>query len=209
MPFQTEYTAASARTSEKLQCGDKTGSAGSPEPQLTGITVESTFPLAFPMTSGHVQTVATGTSLRRPLVRHRAAGMLAASNSSIISCRDGIRLCGYFSGHGRPSRQLAILIHGWGGQADSSYIVSAAGYLWKRGYDIFRLNLRDHGETKHLNRGLFHSCRINEVVWAVKEIQSLFRREHTVLLGFSLGGNFALRVALRAPPWRRHHDAAG
>lgn len=200
MPFQTDYTtAATADTCKNIQCEDKTASVGSPEPQSPGTTGQSAFFPAFPMKSGHVQTVVTGSSLRRPLVLHRAAGMLAASNSRIICCRDGIRLCGYFSGHGRPSRQLAILIHGWGGQADSSYIISAAGYLWDRGYDIFRLNLRDHGETKHLNRGLFHSCRINEVVSAVKAIQALFRREHTVLLGFSLGGNFALRVALRAP----------
>jgi predicted alpha/beta-fold hydrolase len=94
---------------------------------------------------------------------------------------------------------LVVLIHGWEGGADSLYLVSAAGHLWKKGYSIFRLNLRDHGDTHHLNRALFHSCRIDEVVAAVKAIQDRLRPRRIFLGGFSLGGNFAVRIALRAP----------
>ena len=36
-----------------------------------------------------------------------------------------------------------------------------------RGFEVVRLNLRDHGETHQLNRDLFHSCRLPEVVGAV------------------------------------------
>ena len=38
-----------------------------------------------------------------------------------------------------------------------------------RGYDVVRLNLRDHGDSHHLNPEIFHSCRIAEVVGAVHE----------------------------------------
>ena len=34
-------------------------------------------------------------------------------------------------------------------------------------YDVARLNLRDHGDSHHLNDEIFHSCRIAEVVGAV------------------------------------------
>jgi predicted alpha/beta-fold hydrolase len=63
---------------------------------------------------------------------------------------------------------------------------------------VFRLNFRDHGETHHLNAELFHSCRIDEVVGAVAAIAQLFPERPLLIGGYSLGGNFALRVALRA-----------
>lgn len=67
------------------------------------------------------------------------------------------------------------------------------------GYDVFRLNFRDHGATHALNEGLFHSCRLDEVVSAVARIAELHPAPRTVLIGYSLGGNFALRVAALAP----------
>jgi uncharacterized protein len=147
----------------------------------------------------HVQSVLNSVKLRKPLVRHRAKGMLHASNPHIINCGDGVRLQGFYSGHNPLSGDLCILIHGWEGSADSSYLISAAGFLWKKGLNVFRLNLRDHGESHHLNRELFNSCRIAEVVGAVKTIADIFPHQRLFLGGFSLGGNFALRVAVRAP----------
>jgi hypothetical protein len=41
---------------------------------------------------------------------------------------------------------------------------------------------------------LFHSCRLPEVVGAVSRLQALFPRHRLMLAGFSLGGNFFLRV---------------
>jgi hypothetical protein len=77
-------------------------------------------------------------------------------------------------------------------------MVGLGQYLFERGYDIFRLNLRDHGPTHHLNRELFHSCRLAEAVGAVKRLQTLFPHQELNLVGFSLGGNFALRIGARA-----------
>jgi predicted alpha/beta-fold hydrolase len=106
---------------------------------------------------------------------------------------------GYHSTDGSASRDLVILIHGWEGSASSTYLLSAAAHLWNSGFDVFRLNLRDHGRTQHLNEGLFHSCRLDEVLGAVKAIVRDFLHRRCFLGGFSLGGNFALRVAARAP----------
>jgi predicted alpha/beta-fold hydrolase len=66
-----------------------------------------------------------------------------------------------------------------------------------RGYDIFRLNLRDHGDTHNLNQGLFHGALIEETFTAVREVSRLAGDKPFYLVGFSLGGNFALRIALR------------
>jgi predicted alpha/beta-fold hydrolase len=67
--------------------------------------------------------------------------------------------------------------------------------LFDRGFEVVRLNLRDHGETHHLNRDLFHSCRLADVVGALRAIQTLFPGRPLNLAGFSLGGNFLLRAA--------------
>lgn len=61
------------------------------------------------------------------------------------------------------------------------------------------LNFRDHGGTHHLNEGIFHSNRIEEVVHATRDIARRFPLRPLLVAGYSLGGNFALRLALSAP----------
>lgn len=164
------------------------------------------FNPSFAFRNGHFQTVVNGVKLRRSLVRYRAKAFQRHVESCLIDCGKGVHLQGFFSGHAEPSDRLVILIHGWAGDADSSYLLSAAAFLWQRGFDVFRINLRDHGNTHHLNRGVFHSCRIDEVVGAVRWIQQTFTRKQTFLAGFSLGGNFALRTGVLAPSAGVHID---
>ena len=147
----------------------------------------------------HVQSILATLKLRRPLVVRRVKPLLRRSHSVILDCGDGVKLQGYYADHLAGASKLAILIHGWEGSAESTYILSAAGHLFQQGFDVFRLNLRDHGTSHHLNKDLFHSCRLQEVVGAVRHIQALFPHPHMYLGGFSLGGNFSLRVAAAAP----------
>ena len=85
------------------------------------------------------------------------------------------------------------------GSTRSTYVLQNGARLLEEGWDVFRLNFRDHGDTHALNPGIFHSCRIDEVVGALRAVQRLYPVRPMVLIGFSLGGNFALRAALRAP----------
>jgi predicted alpha/beta-fold hydrolase len=50
-----------------------------------------------------------------------------------------------------------------------------------------------------LNSGIFHSCRLGEVIHALQDIQHRTGARNWALSGYSLGGNFALRVGLEAP----------
>jgi len=97
-----------------------------------------------------------------------------------------------------PDRGLVLLLHGWEGGANASQVLGLALALRAAGYSTFRLNLRDHGGTQPLNEELFHSCRIEEVVDAVAAVAALYRPSRLGLVGYSLGGNFALRVGARA-----------
>ena len=149
----------------------------------------------------HLQSVLASSGMRRLLFRLRRAALEMQATEHILDCGNGARLQGFHSRQTVQSqpRALAVLLHGWEGSAQSSYILHTGSRLLAEGCDVFRLNFRDHGETHHLNEELFHSCRIDEVVGAVRSVARQFAERPIVIGGFSLGGNFALRVALRAP----------
>lgn len=156
----------------------------------------------------HCQSILASLGPRNRRVRRAAAAMLAVAVPEVIEL-DGVRLLGHWSRQAarpasraaggapgeRPPPRLLVILHGWEGSADSHYVVALAGKAYGQGYDVFRLNFRDHGGTAALNEGLFHSCRLEEVAAAVGHVASRHGASATFLAGFSLGGNFALRVA--------------
>ena len=122
--------------------------------------------------------------------------MLDIARETVLATRDGIRLLGYLSRHPEPHNNgLVILLHGWEGSSNSTYVRTTGRYLYRRGFDVFRLNLRDHGPSHHLNEGLFYAVLLDEVFDAVGRICAAALPSPSFLIGFSLGGNFALRIA--------------
>ena len=138
----------------------------------------------------HLQTIAS--SLFRP----QATALRQAAREMILDTADGVRLLGFYSP--QPAGQakgLVLLLHGWLGSVDASYIIAMGAYLYQRGYAVFRLNLRDHGNTHHLNPDIFRSDRLAEVFGAARHIAQLEPDRPFHIVGNSLGGNFALRLA--------------
>lgn len=161
----------------------------------------TTFRRRGPLANPHVQSLLASSGLRKAVARMRFPNLHQDSTEHILDCGAGVRLQGFLSRQNkRPAAKgLCILLHGWEGSVESSYILVSAGRLLAAGFDVFRLHFRDHGDTHHLNEELFHSCRIEEVVGAARAVQALFAPTRLLVAGFSLGGNFALRLALRAP----------
>jgi uncharacterized protein len=127
------------------------------------------FAPPLPLRNPHLQTILASTRPRRLLAESRACHLLAASREIILDCGQGVRLlCTSAASHG-DSRGLAILIHGWEGSSNSSYMLSAATRLYDAGFTICRLNLRDHGDSHRLNRELFNSTRLTEVIGAMQD----------------------------------------
>ena len=151
----------------------------------------------------HLQSVLGSSLPRRAMAARALAATGAVTTTHVVDGGDGVRLQGLSSTvPGRRPLGLALLLHGWEGSADSTYMRLSAARLLARGFDVFRLNFRDHGGTHHLNEGLFHSCLIDEVVHAAGDIARRFQPDPSAPLrvgGYSLGGNFALRLGLRAP----------
>jgi pimeloyl-ACP methyl ester carboxylesterase len=148
----------------------------------------------------HLQSMLSSSRMRlqRGLLLLAATG--AVSEEMILDGGEGVRLQGWHSHvEGREPRGIALLLHGWEGSAESSYMRMAAARMLEQGFDVVRLNFRDHGNTHHLNPGIFHSNLIDEVVHAAGDVAQRWPHLPLVAAGYSLGGNFVLRLALRAP----------
>jgi uncharacterized protein len=123
--------------------------------------------------------------------------LIEASREMIITTPDNTRLLGFYSPHPR-SKGTLLLLHGWEGSAESTYVRCTGRYFFERGYSIFRLNLRDHGDSHHLNIGIFFGSLFKEVFDAVVQVSRLEADRPFFLAGFSLGGNYVLRLAIHA-----------
>ncbi|MES0874260.1 YheT family hydrolase [Sinimarinibacterium thermocellulolyticum] len=153
-----------------------------------------------PIRHAQIQSVLATKSPRRRKWLRRGNRMEALATHHVLDAGDGVRLTGWLSHQAScEPRGLVVLIHGWEGCHDSTYLYSMACALFAAGYEVFRLNLRDHGGTHHLNREVFHSARIKEVLGAIRAVQALTPTQPLFVVGFSLGGNFALRVGLYGP----------
>ncbi|MGH8233080.1 MAG: YheT family hydrolase [Rhodanobacteraceae bacterium] len=163
--------------------------------------VEYDFQPSWWLRSPHLQSMLASSSLRRVLRGRLSRRLESDAHWVTLDCGDGVRLTGCHTEQTRlpQSRGLAVLFHGWEGSTRSTYLLQTGARLLDEGWDVFRLNFRDHGGSHALNPGIFHSCRVDEVVGALRAVQRLYPVRPLTLTGFSLGGNFALRVALRAP----------
>ena len=124
--------------------------------------------------------------------------MCDAAREVILQTSEGVKLLGYYSSRrSRRTKGVVILLHGWEGSVDSTYITRTGNALYQRNYDIFRLNFRDHGASHQLNPGIFYAVLLEEVFQAIQQICDRAEELPVFVVGFSLGGNFALRIARR------------
>ena len=166
----------------------------------TGVTDGSAAFRPMPLLrDSRIQSALGTLKFRRLFIRSRK---FPASHPTLLECGGGVRLLALHDPARGPAGDrphVVVLFHGWEGGATSTYLESIRPGLLAEGYEVYRLNFRDHGGTQTLNRDLFHSCRIGEVVDAVERIAERHPGSLLSVVGYSLGGNFALRVGLRAP----------
>ncbi len=171
-----------------------------PAPPPAGLPTAADYQPPRWLRNAHLQSMLSSSRLRlqRGLLLLAATG--AVTEELILDGGQGVRLQAFHSSiEGRQPRGLALLLHGWEGSAESSYMRMSAARLLEEGFDVVRLNFRDHGSSHHLNPGIFHSNLIEEVVQASADIAKRWPGLPLVAAGYSLGGNFVLRLALHAP----------
>ena len=153
---------------------------------------QSTFIPKLFLKNRHLQSILASSALLVPSQR----GFVENQQQLIIESQAGSRLLAHYSRHPRQ-RGLMIIIHGWEGSSSSAYVLTAGTFFYNRGFSICRLNLRDHGESHHLNEELSHGALLQETLDAVSVIAKRAGELPVFLLGFSLGANFSLRIAIK------------
>lgn len=149
--------------------------------------------------NGHVNTIAAASTLRKAYALRVSQTLREQAESCLLSLPDNVQLQGFLNSHtSLDTKPLVMILHGWLGCAESLYLLPVASKLHALGFNVFRLNFRDHGGTQHLNKELFHSCRLDEVLDATQAIKKLISHTNFYIVGFSLGGNFALRIGAKA-----------
>lgn len=137
---------------------------------------------------GHLQTLA-GAYLPGPRFDYRA-------RQQIVDLPDGDRLVLHDDQPDgwRPGDRAALLIHGLGGCHLSPYMQRIAAKLERQGVRSFRMDLRGCGAGMALARLPYHSGRSEDAAAAIEAIAALCPGSPVTLVGFSLGGNIALKL---------------
>ncbi len=87
-----------------------------------------------------------------------------------------------------------VFLHGLEGSADAGYIASFAQEALLRGFGVHRLNLRTCGGTEELCETMYHSGLTSDTRFVLERLQNRGLGPN-FLVGFSLGGNVALKLA--------------
>lgn len=143
----------------------------------------------FPFLHGpHVQTI---------LASRFSFGPSPPSTRGIVELADGDRIALEISTpkSWREPDPTVILVHGLCGCHMSAYMVRVARKLWRQGVRAVRMNLRGCGSGRGLARKLYHSGRSDDVRAVVDTLREETPATPLSLVGFSLGGNLALKLA--------------
>jgi hypothetical protein len=93
-----------------------------------------------------------------------------------------------------PARGQILLLHGLEGSSEAGYFKSLAQEALTRGFGVHRSNMRTCGGTESLSETMYHSGLTSDTRFILEEI-GRSRPEPLFVVGFSLGGNVALKLA--------------
>ncbi len=91
------------------------------------------------------------------------------------------------------AERIALLLHGLGGCHRSPYMERMAHRLSGLGWRVFRMELRGAGAGIKLARRLYNAACSDDVRAVVEFLATAFPAAPLAVIGFSLGGNIALK----------------
>jgi predicted alpha/beta-fold hydrolase len=105
------------------------------------------------------------------------------------------------------SRGTLLALHGLEGSSAAHYMRGLADKAFARGHNVVLLNQRNCGGTEALSEGLYHSGLSADPAAVVRELVSSHGIRAIGVVGYSLGGNLAVKLAgdlgADAPPEMR------
>jgi predicted alpha/beta-fold hydrolase len=95
----------------------------------------------------------------------------------------------------RPGHPVAVIVHGLSGSHASVGVQRVAARLLQRGARVVRLDMRGAGKGVTLARKCYHAGRSADVRAVLEEVHAWAPESPLLLIGLSLGGAIALRMA--------------
>jgi predicted alpha/beta-fold hydrolase len=160
---------------------------------MTTATASPVLPAPFVprrrLANGHVMTVFAWARKREfPALPEREARLIRVADDSQV-------LAHCYWQPDRSHRPTLVALHGLEGSSDAHYMRGLADKAWRCGWNAVLLNQRNCGGTEHLTPGLYYSSLTADPRTVIR---TLARDEHLDafgVVGYSLGGNLALRLA--------------
>ncbi len=88
-----------------------------------------------------------------------------------------------------------VMIHGLCGSHKSAYLIRMTKKLYRLGVRAIRLNMRGCGSGRGLAKKMYHSGSSDDVRIVLETLKNETPHSSFGLIGFSLGGNIALKLA--------------
>lgn len=95
----------------------------------------------------------------------------------------------------RAAHPTLLGLHGLEGSSEAHYMRGVAHKAWRRGWNVVLLNQRNCGNTEHLSPGLYHSGLTADPIAVLRELVATEGLTAIAIVGYSLGGNLALKLA--------------
>ena len=146
------------------------------------------------LANGHIQTVA-GNFLPRvnalPAPTPELVEVLPATDTEIAS-----RVLCHCHWQRDPSQRLTVIVlHGLEGSSSSQYVLGNATKMWRAGFNVVRMNMRNCGGTEALSPTLYHSGLSGDILAVIDTLAPRRRLTRFALCGYSMGGNLVLKLA--------------
>jgi len=162
---------------------------------LSPFTPEDFHPRRF-LSNGHLQTIVGNFLPRTNTLPTPTAELIEVSPalgsriSSQVLCH-----CHWQPESVRAHSLTVILLHGLEGSSDSQYVVGNSNKLFRAGYNVVRMNMRNCGGTERLSPTLYHSGLSADIAAVMRHLTARHALTAIALVGYSMGGNLVLKLA--------------
>jgi predicted alpha/beta-fold hydrolase len=112
----------------------------------------------------------------------------------LYSTEDDVRVLVHSQQPGRSPLGQILMAHGLEGSSEAGYMRSMSQLALESGYGVHRANMRSCGGTEQLSKTMYHAGLTSDTLSLARSIKKE-RGGPLFLVGYSLGGNVALKLA--------------
>lgn len=113
----------------------------------------------------------------------------------LVETEPGIEVLVHSQRPGPAARGELLMIHGLESSSNAGYMRSMAQLALEHGFAVHRTNMRSCGGTEELCSTMYHAGLTDDTLHLLERLRDERPHEPLFLIGYSLGGNVALKLA--------------